>query len=255
MRRLAGVVREAAVTWQSHTLTSAGRRSRNEDAAAVMRSAHGLHCWVLADGLGGQHGGAVAAGLAVEAVKATFHAAASADRATLERVMLAAHAALRERQQADANLETMRTTLVTLIGDARRVCWAHVGDSRLYFFRQGQLAHRTLDHSVAQALVAAGRIRAHEIRTHPDRSQLLRALGKDGDLEHDCGGPLEVRPGDAFLLCSDGVWDVMSDLEIEADLAKSDDVRTWLELVQDRILSRMRPDHDNYTMIGAFATR
>jgi serine/threonine protein phosphatase PrpC len=244
-----------ALTFVTHIVTSTGGRSINQDAARFTRADSGEYCWVLADGLGGQHGGEIAAELATETVIAAFHERPGVSGETLTGLAQAAQDALHDRQRREPDLDLMRTTLVLLVADRRSACWAHIGDSRLYLFRGGRLACQTRDHSVPQALAMAGQIAPAEVRHHADRSQLLRALGQPGspDLEF-ASAPLAVLPNDAFLLCTDGSWEFVNELEMEADLAKSSDPETWLALLEDRLLARFRPDHDNYTMLAVFVT-
>jgi len=149
----------------------------------------------------------------------------------------------------------MRTTLALLISDLRLALWAHVGDSRIYHFRDGRIAHQTADHSVPQMLANAGDISPDDIRGHIDRSRLLQALGQDEPVRATVlESPVQLESGDAFLLCTDGWWEYVTELEMQIDLAKSAGPDDWLGYMMDRILSRAEGEFDNYTALGVFVT-
>lgn len=242
------------MSFLTHQISRAGGRSANQDAADH-RQAGGVACWVLADGLGGHDGGEVASAVAVEAVGAAFEARPEGTAEAVQALAAAAQAALHARQDAEPDLDGMRTTLVVLLADGREARWGHVGDSRLYAFRQGRLVRQTRDHSVSQALAAAGEIGPEEVRHHADRNQLLRSLGQPGVVPVEVEeAPFALGPGDAFLLCSDGFWEAVGELEMEADLAKADHPEAWLTLMEDRLLARLEPGHDNYSAVGVFVT-
>jgi serine/threonine protein phosphatase PrpC len=237
--------------FQTHVLSRPGRRPSNEDAAGTAGSASGPACWVLADGLGGHRGGGEAARAAVDHVEGAFAARPEVSADRLRDLVDGAHAAVRTRQAAEPDLDAMRTTLVVLLADAGRAAWAHVGDSRLYFFRQGRLARQTHDHSVPGSLVAAGALDPADVRGHPDRNGLLRSLGQAEPVGAEVlDPPVAVAPGDAFLLCSDGFWEPVREAEMEAELAKAASPAAWLAGLEDRLLARLEPDHDNYTAVA-----
>jgi serine/threonine protein phosphatase PrpC len=237
------------------TLTSAGRsrvggRAVNEDAWGATDAA--LACWVLADGLGGHGGGEQASRIAVDTVLAAAERDTRLDAQCLHAYVAAAHEEIR-RAQRDGNAPGMHTTLAIAITDRSEVLWAHVGDTRIYYFRDGALLYQTADHSVPQMLVMSGEITAGEIRDHPDRSRLLRALGQEAlprasVSEH----PERLKTGDAVLLCTDGWWEHVTETEMEVDLAKSRRVEEWLDWMEDRIMARVNGDHDNFSAIAVF---
>ncbi|WP_295882315.1 protein phosphatase 2C domain-containing protein [uncultured Thiohalocapsa sp.] len=228
-------------------ISHAGGREYNEDCCAYRGA-----CWVLADGLGGHGGGEVASRLAVQSVLGTL-ADTPPLAGSIEQAVQAANRALHAEQQKSPALERMRTTLVILVSDGSAARWGHVGDSRLYYFRGGRLAAQTEDHSVPQAMVKAGEIRAADIRHHEDRNRLLRTLGNDEEPRPTLvPAPVPLAPGDAFLLCTDGFWEYVTETQMEIELAKAADPDTWLRNMTRRLVKQAEPEHDNYTALAVF---
>ncbi|MBL7979035.1 MAG: serine/threonine-protein phosphatase [Bacteroidetes Order II. Incertae sedis bacterium] len=238
---------------QYHTalISHAGGRRVNQDFAQHATAPPNGSCWVVADGLGGHGGGEVAAETAVTKILEAFVQKPYPSTETITGCILAAQHAVLEKQDAYDSLKRMRTTLVMMVGDAQKVQWAHIGDSRLYCFRDRGLLEYTLDHSVPQALVDAGSILPSDIRSHEDRNRILRSLGNMNDLRPTIRPErFEVRTGDAFLLCTDGFWEYVHEIEMQADLAKSNQPEQWLKLMEERILSRVKGENDNYTAMA-----
>jgi serine/threonine protein phosphatase PrpC len=102
-------------------------------------------------------------------------------------------------------------------------------------------------------MVKAGEMRAAEIRHHEDRNRLLRTLGNDEEPRPTLvPAPVPLTPGDAFLLCTDGFWEYVTETEMEITLAKAADPDTWLRTMTRRLVERADPDHDNYTAMAVF---
>ena len=231
-------------------ISHAGGREGNEDAWGQRGG-----CWVVADGLGGHGGGEVASELAVRGTLDALADAPLPSGEALQGVILELNRAIQAAQQRDPRLERMRTTLVVLACDGRRACWAHVGDSRLYHLRGGRIASQTVDHSVPQALARAGEIRPDEIRFHEDRNRLLRTLGNEEEARPSVlGSPVLLESNDAFLLCTDGFWELVTEAEMEVTLAKAATPQDWLTAMTTRLLARAEPGHDNYTAVAVWVT-
>lgn len=235
-------------------LSHEGGRKYNEDYCEQAITPKGGGCWVVADGLGGHFGGEVASKTAVRAFVQSF--TKNPEPLTpknLEHHIQTAHAAVVERQRADAKLAGMRTTLVALVSDGKSALWAHVGDTRLYFLRGHKIVDYTRDHSVPQAMASAGEIRWEDIRYHEDRNRLLRDIGGEKGARPEIHHPLErLRPGDRFLLCTDGFWEHITETAMLAELAKSDDPQQWLLNMQRRIKKNAPEGSDNYTAMAVF---
>lgn len=224
-----------------------GGRQINEDYAdcAVSKDAY---CFVLCDGLGGHGMGDRASRFVARFVLNEFRARAEDFAGT---VLPRAQAALREEQERLNAVEKMKTTAVILVVDGKSGYCLHVGDSRLYRFRDGDVVFQTRDHSVPQMLVMTGEITADEIRSHPDRNKLLRALGDDREELKFERTDFDVRPGDAFLLCSDGFWEPLTEGEMLRLLSEQKSAKGWLNaMAQLAVKNSAGKNMDNFTAVA-----
>jgi PPM family protein phosphatase len=192
-------------------------RDNNEDCLAYDAR---LGIVVLADGMGGLRAGEVASATAVEAVMEHLSDHAGADNGAMEELGATLREALelanrRVYALSDARDEYagMGTTLVVGVLRDERFVAAHVGDSRAYRFRGGELARLTADHSLVQLLVEQGILSPAEARRSPNRNIVTRAVGIEADVEVDVT-EIDAAPGDVFLLCSDGLTDMIDDATI-----------------------------------------
>jgi len=209
--------------------------------------------WALADGLGGHRGGEVASKTAVTAILEQWSPALAHTPQSLLSLVEAGQSAIIAEQQANSTLLSMRTTLVLLMAKGDNVLWGHCGDSRLYHFRDCAVEFQTKDHSVPQSLVDAGEITKEQIRTHEDRNRILKAVGNpEGVKPTILDTPRKVKPGDAFLLCSDGFWEYVTETEMAVDLAKSKKPEEWLKLMELRLLGKVEDGNDNYSALAMF---
>jgi serine/threonine protein phosphatase PrpC len=193
------------------------RRDGNEDSAYA-----GPRLLAVADGMGGAAAGEVASSVTIARLAELDDDVPGADLLDALRAKAeAANEELHEIVEDNRALEGMGTTLTALLWDGGRLALAHVGDSRAYLYRDGELSRITRDHTFVQDLVDEGRITPDDVSTHPQRSLLTRAL--DGRSEPELDLSLrEVRPGDRYLLCSDGLSGVVSEETITETLAQPD---------------------------------
>jgi serine/threonine protein phosphatase PrpC len=231
-------------------LSKPGGRRNNQDAYGY--EATPLYgCWVVADGLGGHAGGETASRMAVDAVLSMFQQAETVSPKVIDAGFLQAHQAIRQKAAEDFALSAMRTTLTVLICDEQQAMWGHVGDSRLYWFRNGKILYQTKDHSVPQMLVDAGKITPAEVRGHEEQNRLTRAVGQEGVLRATIlSEPVPLQLGDAALLCSDGIWNYILETEMEDDWAAANSATEYLDLLERRVLARASGEHDNYTAVA-----
>ena len=242
---------EIAVAARSET----GQRDHNEDKVAV---AHEGPWWVavLADGAGGHRGGAAASRRAVQELMDALHDAGPRfGGPTLNHAVLAAHARLRWGQAESQGTDRMHTTVVALWVDSagEQAVWSHVGDSRLYRVCRGRLELMTTDDSVVQSMVDAGVLTPEQALSHPQRNQLIAALGIDDDVDpHTVAQPVALAEGEAYLLCSDGWWGSLEEHWIADTLAEASGPEEWLAAMQRHIEARATPHQDNFSAIGVW---
>ena len=200
-------------------LTDPGRRRRRNEDAYVCEPP----LFAIADGMGGAQAGEVASGLAAAVLEE-----ATGDERGEERVASLIQEANRRvyrRSSEDAATSGMGTTMtVALVDDVDgTIAFGHVGDSRAYRVRGGELEQLTDDHSLVGELVRSGRLSPEEAESHPQRSVITRALGTEPDVDVDTF-TVEAEPGDVYLLCSDGLTDMVSPHEILALVEAADDL-------------------------------
>ena len=192
--------------------TDVGRqRTANEDSLAVRPP-----LFAVADGMGGAKAGEVASAVAVEAVERARESGEPAE-AQLARIVRAANRRIYDLAVADESRRGMGTTLTLAKVHGDEVSLAHVGDSRAYRMRDGDLTQLTRDHSLVAELERSGQITAEAAEHHPQRSIITRALGPEPDVEVDTY-TLAGREGDLFLICSDGLTSMISDDEVTSIL-------------------------------------
>jgi len=238
------------MTIDTGTLSKTGGRRNNQDSFGCEVNQR-TGCWVVADGLGGHAGGETASRMAVDAVLSVFRQTKSVSPEIIDAGFFQAHQAIQQKATEDFSLSAMRTTLTVLICDEQQAVWGHVGDSRLYWFRNGKILYQTKDHSVPQMLVDAGKITPAEIRGHEEQNRLTRAVGQEGVLRATIvSEPVPLQSGDAALLCSDGIWNYILETEMEDDWAAANSTAEYLDLLERRVLARATGEHDNYTAVA-----
>lgn len=232
-------------------MSKTGGRERNEDACGVWSSPEASFC-VLSDGLGGHSGGEVASKLVVSRVLDWFRMRPVCNPEAIAGALEAANAALLDEQARVPAINDMGATAVVLALDTvyRAASWGHLGDSRLYCFRDGRIIAQTRDDSLVQEMVDAGRLAWSELRASPHRNKLLAALGTgDSALPHLQSGDFYIRHGDVFLLCSDGLWEYVEEEEMLHSLAEAESAADWLRTLESMIIARGRKGQDNYSAI------
>ncbi len=235
-----------------HLLSNRGDRDNNEDSVGMYQVEQN-YCFVLADGLGGHGKGERASELAVEEVVKVFAVDGVGEEPMSEAFAKAQEAILAE-QKEDVTAMDMKTTLVVLHVEENQIRWGHIGDSRLYYFQNGKLVKRTLDHSVPQMLVAAGQLKEKHIRNHPDRNRLLRVLGVDWDSPKYQIAEAEARTGlQAFLLCTDGFWELIDEKKMMHCLKKAKSPEEWVDLMEAIVLKNgSGVNMDNYSAVAVW---
>ncbi len=215
-------------------------RSNNQDSGYA-----GTHLFVVADGMGGHAGGDVASAIAIQSIAHVDRPFDSVDEAerVLRSALLEANGELAEAVFQHPELTGMGTTVSGVVRVGDRLALAHIGDSRIYRWRDGSLTQITKDHTFVQRLVDSGRITAEEAAVHPRRSVLMRVLG-DVDLNPEIDTEIvDTQPGDRWLLCSDGLSGFVSDERVAELLTEHGDAAVAVEALIDESLDEGAPDN------------
>jgi len=215
-------------------------RSNNQDSAFA-----GPHLLVVADGMGGAAGGDIASSIVVGRLAALEGEGLGPDEALeeLKTAIADAHAEIVARAQNDPELSGLGTTVTALLRSGSTLAMAHIGDSRAYLLRDGELDQVTTDHSFVQHLVDTGRLSVADAEHHPKRSMLLRVLGDiDADVPVDIS-VRETRPGDRWMLCSDGLSGVVSRSTLHQTLLEVEDPGDCADALMSLALAAGAPDN------------
>ena len=229
------------------------QRERNEDSFAYWEPQDDSdfrrkgRLAIVADGMGGYEGGQQASQLAIKTVCSAYRDSNGTDPQTaLNAGLQAAHQAILEHAARHPDLYGMGTTCTAASIIDSRLFFSHVGDSRLYLVRGDTISRLTRDHSYVGRLVETGLLRPEDAEHHPQRHVLTAALGVGGVLTPDSPDqPLELHPGDVLILCTDGLWGLVSDRELQDAAASRSPSEACRELVE---LAKTRGGPDNITL-------
>src|SRR5580658_5796211 len=201
----------------------------------------------IADGMGGHEGGQEASRLAVETVREVYDQAPGDDpQAALVESFVAAHGRIQDFAEQHPAFQGMGTTCTALVLRGTQLYFAHVGDSRLYLIRGARILRLTRDHSYVGRLVESGIVRAEDAEKHPQRHILTAALGAGRELAVDgADQTLLLQEGDHLLLCTDGLWSVVTEEELETAVSGNAPAESCAALVK---LARERGGPDNITL-------
>src|SRR5918995_4435013 len=205
------------VVEEAHRTDTGRQRHANEDALYAEAPV-----FAVADGMGGAQAGEVAAKIAADAFDSADDRG-EAPEPYLRRVVSTANERIHELAETDASRSGMGTTLTAALISDDEVSFAHVGDSRAYVFRDGDLKRLTSDHSLVEELRRQGRLTEAQAEEHPQRSIITRALGPEPDVDVDTM-TFPAHPGDVFLLCSDGLTTMVPEARIARILERSRDL-------------------------------
>jgi protein phosphatase len=202
---------------------------------------------VIADGMGGYEGGQEASRIAVETVREVYEKVGGNDpRAALVEAFLTAHERIQGHAARHPELHGMGTTCTALAIRGSELYLAHVGDSRLYLVRDGKISRLTRDHSYVGRLVESGIVRPEDAEKHPQRHILTAALGAGVEVAVDGGEKaIELEAGDELVLCTDGLWGVVSENDLQSAVKGHAPVESCAALVK---LALQRGGPDNITV-------
>jgi serine/threonine protein phosphatase PrpC len=233
--------------------SATGQRADNQDSVLQFESPFGS-VFLLADGMGGYQGGAVASAIATSKCQEVMQGlppSSAADAALAEAINSANRAIFEVSNNGDKSLRRMGSTIVALLvsetEDGLLAIGAHVGDSRLYFVRDGRLFRLTEDHTMIQQLIKNSTLTEEQARDHPQANVLTRALGHKEDLQPEMTAWMLLKSGDTFLLCSDGLSGYVSDEAIRETLTHREASATLARLLLD--LAFLSGSDDNVSVL------
>ena len=240
---------------------SQGARSYQEDAASVWRAPAGSAAAdttrllaILADGMGGHAGGAIASDAVCKSFEAQYVEQDGAERDRLQAALNAANGAIGALVGERPHLRGMGSTLIGMAFDGEQASWVSVGDSPLYLYRRGEMARLNEDHSMGpmlDKLVESGRLSVEEARNDPRRHLLRSAVvGEDLDLVDLAQTPWPLQSGDVVVLASDGIHSI-ADIEIARIIAayRKDGPEATAEALIAAVLDAKEPHQDNTTVV------
>lgn len=241
------------LNWACATLSDTGHeRAHNEDSLSLIPA---IGLMILADGMGGYNAGEVASALAIEHAREYLShelARCTSDARMVDAVQQAivvANASILAAAARRPECLGMGTTMLVAAVSSRRITIGHVGDSRMYLLRNGKLARLTHDHSVGQAMIDSGALDEQAARLSSLRGVLTRALGVESVVDSDVT-QIEWQNGDRLMLCSDGLTDMINDLEIASILGQSKGAEEVAKVLIQAALDA--GGHDNVSVLLAF---
>ena len=235
--------------------TDKGNRNINEDSIGCFSNGVN-HCFVVCDGLGGHGMGDIASQLVVDVFESRFSQSESMTD-FLPSAFEAAQAILM-REQVERNAKNkMKTTCVALAVDEKNAYIGHIGDSRLYVFYKNKVKYRTLDHSIPQMLVLSKEIKESEIRHHPERNYVLRVMGVNWEEPmYEISKTEKLKKCQAFLLCTDGFWELILEEDMCRLLKESGSPQEWLNQMTEIVKQNGEGKNtDNYSAIAVWNSK
>ena len=230
--------------FNSACYTATGTRANNEDSVFCSERKDGFLA-IVADGLGGHADGELASSMAISTIRDILPDSPPNEDALIDAIRQAS----KEIFAAQNPQHPMHTTVTALwLGSTAGIA-AHVGDSRVYQFRNGEIIYQSLDHSVAQMAVLVGELPPDELRHSRDRNRLIRVLGTS-DVPLVDSQALSVQPGDRFLLCSDGFWENVLETDMLETLTYTATADDWLTSMRTIAENAANTSQDNHTAIA-----
>lgn len=230
--------------------TDVGQREINEDDFAIAEN-QGRYFFAVADGLGGHGKGEVASSLAIKTAVQYFyeHPEENLNQVMARCFEVAQEAVMKQIAESGKKSE-LKTTMVILFIEKEKAILGHIGDSRAYHIRKRKIHFVTLDHSVPQMLVLTKEIKRNEIRFHPDRNRLLKVIGMEWNApKYEISPLIQVKSGDSFLLCCDGVWELFDELDLIDIVAAQPSAEKCIMRIKEACKNHSKDYKDNNTAV------
>ncbi len=240
--------KDKVMTIDGFLYTDIGNRELNEDNLAYKKEGN-ASLFVVADGLGGHQKGELASQFVVDYLSDNFFKLI--EDLSIEDIIQKANDSLCDYQKSEFGDYLAKTTLVLLYIKDSKAHIYHVGDSRLYLIKNKKVDFVTKDHSVVQVLVNIGKIKEKEVRNHPDRNKLLKVIGTSKDKLSGSYTELDLNKESHFLLCTDGLWELVEEKYMIKYLKKSKTLEEWTERMASHAKKKGKNTNmDNMTCIA-----
>lgn len=231
------------MTFIHDSYTAVGGRKNNEDAFIISQRDSKM-LYVVADGLGGHDRGELASEIAVNKIKEIF----DAEPDIFDSICAIQFANIKILQEQVNTGLKMKTTVVLAYVANDQIVFAHVGDSRVYAFKDKSIIYQSVDHSASQMAVSIGEITPEQIRNHEDRNVLTRALGVSENIKVDVVS-IPYSQVDAMILCTDGFWEYVYEDDMIKTLSTSKNPDVWLYKMREVLCKNISVGNDNNTAI------
>lgn len=229
------------MTFTYASYSEIGKRNNNEDAYAVQPDNNSLVA-IVADGVGGHINGEVASSLAAQKIP-SYLVGCEFDEDELGYAILKAHNDICQTHTSAC------TTVAVLWLSGNKAIAAHVGDSRVYQFRNGNILFQSEDHSLVQVQISLKQLPKDACRNHRDRNKVYNVLGDENERPKVSIQELDIQPGDRFLLCSDGFWEPVTEELMISSAEKFSTASDWLEAMKLVISNTDNSKQDNHTAV------
>lgn len=234
---------------RSASITNRGGRENNEDFIKKAKAGE-LSLFVLCDGLGGHECGEVASELIATEVCRAFRENPRITEKSMREYLESAESLLEHERLMNPDRRSMSSTVTALITDGENAVWAHLGDSRIYRISGGEIVSVTHDHSVAYLEYESGLISYDDIRRSPNQNRLTKCLGARELFTPDIASATDLKAGDAFLMCSDGFWEYVTEKAVAETLKASDTPKEWLGSMLKLLNKNKTMHNDNYSAVA-----
>lgn len=233
------------------SVTGKGGRKRNEDSIGKLKR-NNIYCFVLADGLGGHGNGDIASGLAVESVLKSFAENAVISETALYGYMLSAQNTISTVREKEVSMRKMGTTLTVLVTDGKKAVWGNCGDSRIYKLNGTCITEISEDHSLVYSQYKRGEITYSQIRSASGKNMVLKSLGDEDYFKPEIHACENVQKGCKFLMCSDGLWALVTEEFMENSLKISTSPNEWIIRLTEERRKKAVENADNFSAIAVF---
>lgn len=233
-----------------------GKRDNNEDGILTLEMYADIGFFAVADGLGGHSYGELASKCVLDKAERNLIVGGEFDCSedNMKHLLESSQESLVNLIESNALYKRMRTTMTALLINNGEAVWGHIGDSRLYFFRDNNILEITADHSVAYMSYMSGEISYNDIRKSDEQSRLIRTMGAAEKFKPDIHKKVDIKPGDAFLLCTDGFWENIDEKQMTDSLKKSKTASRWIAKMVRIVKENTKScdDCDNFSAITVF---